>query len=245
MELFNINNSFTDFVSGQVLLVDKPLKWTSFDVVKKIRYQIKHSQKLKKIKVGHAGTLDPLATGLLIICTGKATKTINEFQNEEKEYIAKFKFGSTTPSFDLETEIDKNYPDNNITKEKIENIFPNFLGKQKQLPPIFSAKLVNGERAYEKARKGENFDLQSCEIHISNLELLEFKNNEAKIKINCSKGTYIRALARDFGQALDSGAHLIALERTKIGKFDVVDAYSIDEIIKYFDLIKQNQNNYV
>ncbi len=216
------------FLSGEVLLIDKFENWTSFDVVNKIRSTLKYRYDIPKLKVGHAGTLDPLATGLLIICTGKKTKEIQNFQDLPKEYITTIKFGETTPSFDLETDVDKTFSTENLTEKDVRTVIAGFKGKQKQIPPDFSAKRVNGKRAYESARKGKSLDLKPSEIEIFEIEILSFNRPFAEIKINCSKGTYIRALARDIGEKLDNGAHLTALRRTKIGNFSVEDAITVD-----------------
>jgi tRNA pseudouridine55 synthase len=207
-----------DFIEGEVLFFNKPLYWTSFDLVKKIRYNIQKSCGIKKLKVGHAGTLDPLASGVLIVCTGKKTKLIDTYQYQTKEYIATLKLGETTASFDLETEIDGTYPTKHITRQLVEETLPRFVGKIEQIPPIFSAVKVEGRRAYDLARKGEEVVLKPKILAIDEIELLEFADNVLKIRVVCSKGTYIRALARDIGGALNSGAHLIGLERTRIGE---------------------------
>ena len=221
-----------DFISGEVLLMNKPLNWTSFDLVNKVRYLISHKIN-RKLKVGHAGTLDPLATGLVILCTGKKTKQIINFQNLEKEYIATFQFGATTPSFDLETEVDKQYPNEHITKLKVEDLIKTFIGEQEQIPPVFSAKKIKGERAYVNARKGIKVEMKPSIIKINNIEIIEDNLPEKiTLKINCSKGTYIRALARDFGVKLNSGAHLIKLKRTKIGEYNVKNAISVQDFEK-------------
>jgi tRNA pseudouridine55 synthase len=217
-----------NFQEGEILYFDKPLHWTSFDLINKVRYQISRALKIKKIKVGHAGTLDPLATGVMIVCTGPATKRIEEFQYQTKEYIATLRLGATTPSFDLETEIDHTYPAS-VTQQQVEQILPQFLGRIEQIPPAFSACKVNGNRAYQLARKGEEVSLQPKTLIIDEIELLDFKPNELKIRVLCSKGTYIRALARDIGQALHSGAHLIALQRTRIGAVTLNDCLSIEQ----------------
>lgn len=206
-----------DFIAGEVLLFNKPLKWTSFDLVNKFRYKLSRKLKVKKIKVGHAGTLDPLATGVMIVCTGKATKRIDEFQFQTKEYVATIKLGETTPSFDLETEIDGKYPTEHITRELLEEVLPTFVGTIQQIPPVYSACKVDGKRAYEFARAGQEVELKSKTLVIDELEILECDLPVLKIRIVCSKGTYIRALARDIGLALNSGAHLIGLVRTRIG----------------------------
>ena len=206
-----------DFIAGEVLYFNKPLTWTSFDLVNKFRYKLSRKLKVKKIKVGHAGTLDPLATGVMIVCTGRATKRIDEFQYQTKEYVATLKLGETTPSFDLEKEIDAVYPTEHITREKVEEVLNSFVGTIQQIPPVFSACKVDGKRAYELARKGEEVELKSKTLVIDEMELLECNLPVIKIRVVCSKGTYIRALARDIGVALNSGAHLIGLERTRIG----------------------------
>ncbi len=224
-----------DFEKGQVILFDKPLEWTSFNIVKKTRNLLRRKYGYKKIKVGHAGTLDPLATGLLIVCTGKFTKQIEQYQAQKKEYIATIKLGQTTPSFDLETEVDKELPVDHITEELLKKTLKKFIGEQQQTPPNFSAKFVNGKRAYIKARNGEDFELKSNNIFIYNIEIIEFNLPIIKLKISCSKGTYIRAFARDIGLALNSGAHLIALQRTRIGEFNINDALTI---VEFEDLLK-------
>lgn len=227
------NKAEKDYLAGEVLLIDKFLDWTSFDVVNKIRYLLKKHYGIKKIKVGHAGTLDPLASGLVILCTGKKTKEIESYQAQEKEYIAEITLGATTPSFDLETEIDFTFETSHITEEEIYNTVKSFIGKQEQMPPMFSAKKVDGKRAYISARKGQELNLKKSEIEIFDLEILEKQIPEKiTLKIRCSKGTYIRALARDIGIALSSGAHLTKLRRTKIGSFSVDNAITVDEFEK-------------
>lgn len=212
-----------NFKEGEVLYFNKPLHWTSFDLVGKIRYNICRRIGVKKLKVGHAGTLDPLATGVMIVCTGKATKRIEQFQYQTKEYIATLKLGATTPSFDLEHEIDATYPTEHITREMVEDTLKRFVGTIEQVPPAFSACMVDGKRAYELARKGEDVELKSKTLTIDEIELLEYNMPEIKIRVVCSKGTYIRALARDIGQALNSGAHLTALQRTRVGDVTLDD----------------------
>lgn len=248
------------FLNGQIILIDKPLKWTSFDVVKKIHYQLRKELDLKKIKVGHAGTLDPLATGLLIVCTGIFTKKIDEIQAQTKEYTGVITLGATTPSFDLEKEVDEEFPTDHITKEMIFEIAKSFIGDQQQTAPIHSAKKINGKRAYEYARSGEEVEIKSNLITIKSFEILgvsknifdlkdplvidkNYKNDRinlapnyekglhVKFKITCSKGTYIRSIARDFGLRLKTGAHLSELRRTKIGDFNVNDAVLMDDIL--------------
>ena len=221
-----------DFQEGKVLLIDKPLDWTSFQVVNKLRWEIRRAHKIKKIKVGHAGTLDPLATGLLVICTGKMTKNIDSFQAQIKEYTGTFVLGGTTPSYDLETEIDQTYPTDHLTEELIHNATAQFIGEISQFPPVFSALKKDGKRLYEYARAGEAVDIPSRQVHISEFEITRIHNLEIDFRVVCSKGTYIRSLANDFGKALHSGAHLSALRRTKIGDFDVQNAVSIENFIK-------------
>ncbi len=216
------------FKEGEVLLFDKPYEWTSFDMVSKIRRKICRHIDVKKLKVGHAGTLDPLATGLLIICTGKATKTIDSYQAKEKEYVTTLKLGATTPSFDLETEIDKTYPVEHIDRALIDEVLKDFIGELDQIPPAFSAVKVQGKRAYELAREGKEPELKAKKLVIKEIEVLNFEDNNLSLRIVCSKGTYIRGLARDIGFALKSGAHLIALRRTRIGQFHVDDAMQLE-----------------
>jgi tRNA pseudouridine55 synthase len=233
------------FEEGEVLLLDKPLYWTSFDLVNKVKTAIRHRCGLKKIKVGHAGTLDPLATGLMIVCTGKATKRIEEFKDLTKEYTAIIKFGQTTPSFDLESQVDKAYPSDHITPEGIAVKLTEFLGEQLQEPPLFSAKLVDGKRAYELARKKIEKKLDKVKIVFHELELIEYQKNEAKIRIVCSKGTYIRAFARDLGLALQSGAHLSGLRRDAIGNYRLENALTVEEFRFIVDNLKQNDISHV
>jgi len=220
-----------DFVKGEVLLFDKNLDWTSFDLVSKVRVIIK-KQAGQKVKVGHAGTLDPLASGLVIICTGKMTKSIDAFQKADKEYEAVLRFGATTPSFDLETPIDVEYPYEHITQESLNAVLKTFTGKIDQTPPLFSAKKVNGQRAYIHARKGDDIEMKPVEIEIETIELLDFEPPFAKIRIVCSKGTYIRSLAHDIGRANNSGAHLYELRRTRIGDFKIENAITVEEFQK-------------
>ena len=224
-----------DFKEGEVLYIDKPLKWTSFAVVNKIRYHISRKLGVKKIKVGHAGTLDPLATGVMIICTGKATKRIEEFQYHTKEYIATLRLGATTPSFDLEKEIDATYPTGHITREMVEEVLKRFIGTIEQVPPVFSACKVDGKRAYDLARKGDEVELKAKTLVIDDIELLECNLPEIKIRVVCSKGTYIRALARDIGQALNSGAHLTGLIRTRVGNVKQEDCMKPDDFEQWLD----------
>jgi len=224
-----------DFLDGEVLLVDKPLEWTSFQVVNKLRWHIRKAFNLKKIKVGHAGTLDPLATGLLVICTGKMTKQIDTVQGQIKTYTGSLELGSTTPSYDLETAINQTFPTAHITAELINNTTDQFTGEIDQFPPIFSALKKEGKRLYEFARAGEDVKIDSRKVTIQNFEILTIQDTTVSFTVTCSKGTYIRSLAHDFGKALDSGAHLTALRRTKIGAFNVDDAVSIDEFISNLD----------
>ena len=225
-----------DYKNGQVLLIDKPLEWTSFQAVNKIRWHIRKRFDIKKIKVGHAGTLDPLATGLLIICTGKQTKNINEYQGQVKEYTGTFTIGATTPSYDLESEINETFPTAHITDELIHNTTSQFTGVIQQRPPIFSALKKDGKRLYELARKGETVDIPTREITINEFEITNIDGNNLDFRVVCSKGTYIRSLAFDFGKALNSGAHLSALRRTKIGNFAVENGVSIENFIKKLEM---------
>ena len=225
-----------DYTTGQVLLIDKPLEWTSFQAVNKIRWHIRQRFNIKKIKVGHAGTLDPLATGLLIICTGKQTKSINEYQGQIKEYTGTFTVGGTTPSYDLESEINETFPTEHITDELIHQTTEQFIGTIQQRPPIFSALKKDGKRLYELARKGETVDIPTREITINEFEITNIDLPKIGFRVVCSKGTYIRSLAFDFGKALNSGAHLSALRRTKIGNFSVENATSIDAFIKNLEM---------
>ncbi len=221
-----------DYKAGQVLLIDKPLNWTSFQVVNKLRWEIRQAFNIKKIKVGHAGTLDPLATGLLVICTGKMTKQINTFQGQIKEYTGTFVLGSTTPSFDLETEIDNTYPTDHITEALIHQTTKQFIGEIDQYPPVFSAIKKDGKRLYEFSRSCEDVEIKSRKVTIEAFEITKINGLNLEFKVVCSKGTYIRSLANDFGKALNSGAHLSVLRRTKIGDFDVKNALSIEDFIK-------------
>ena len=218
------------FQEGEILYFDKPLHWTSFKLVKTLRNTISRAYGLKKIKVGHAGTLDPLASGVMIVCTGKATKLIESFQYQTKEYVATLRLGATTPSHDLETEIDATYPTEHITRELVEQTLTRFVGTISQVPPAFSACKVDGRRAYRMARKGQAVELKPKELVIDEIELLDFTPDTLRIRIVCSKGTYIRALARDLGEALGSGAHLIGLVRTRVGDVTLDRCLSVDDI---------------
>ncbi|MCD7915628.1 MAG: tRNA pseudouridine(55) synthase TruB [Tannerellaceae bacterium] len=232
-----------DFIKGEVLYFNKPLGWTSFDLVNKFRYKLSRKLKIKKIKVGHAGTLDPLATGVMILCTGKATKRIEEFQYQIKEYVATLKIGETTPSFDLETEIDATYSTDHITRELVEQVLQTFTGTIQQVPPVFSACNVDGKRAYELARKGKEVELKSKTLVIDEIELLSCELPVLQIRVVCSKGTYIRALARDIGQALDSGAHLTGLERTRVGDITLEQCMDTEEIDSFLDKMIEIEEN--
>lgn len=222
-----------DFAEGEVLAFDKPLHWTSFDLVAKVRYALCRKLGKKKLKVGHTGTLDPLATGVVVICTGKKTKLIDQLQYDVKEYEATLQLGATTPSYDMEKEVDATYPTAHITRELIDQTLPLFLGEQWQVPPMFSAVQINGKRAYELARKGETVELKPKLLVIDAIEVLRFDEQamQLTIRVVCSKGTYIRALARDIGQRLRSGAYLTALRRTRVGQINVNDCYTIDQFL--------------
>lgn len=226
-----------DFQEGQILYFDKPLRWTSFNLVAKVRWILCQRLGVKKLKVGHAGTLDPLATGVLIVCTGRATKRIDELQAGTKEYVATLQLGATTPCFDLEKPIDQTYPTDHITLELIEQVLPRFMGRIEQVPPAFSACKVDGHRAYKLARKGEEVELRPKILVIDELEILNFdaEQMQLQLRIVCSKGTYIRALARDIGQALQSGAHLIGLRRTRIGDIRVEQCMQIEDFEPWLD----------
>ena len=221
-----------EYKNGQVLLIDKPLNWTSFQVVNKLRWEIRQRFNIKKIKVGHAGTLDPLATGLLIICTGKQTKEIHVYQGQEKEYTGTFTIGATTPSYDLETEVDNTYTTDHITETLLRETTKQFIGDIQQKPPIFSAIKKDGKRLYELARKGETTEINARTVSITEFEITKINLPEVEFRVVCSKGTYIRSLAYDFGLALNSGAHLSALRRTKIGDFSVEKGVSVEQFIE-------------
>ena len=223
--------SAEDYLEGQVILIDKPLEWTSFQVVNKLRWHIRKAFGIKKIKVGHAGTLDPLAKGLLVICTGKMTKKIDGFQGQKKTYTGTIVLGSTTPSFDLETEVDAKYPTAHITNEMIHRTTKNFIGEIDQYPPVFSALKKDGKRLYEYARAGKKVDINPRKVVIDHFKILSIEGVQINFIVSCSKGTYIRSLANDFGKALNSGAHLGALRRTQIGDFDIKNSMSIEQFI--------------
>lgn len=222
-----------DFVEGEILSFDKPLHWTSFDLVAKVRRTLCHALGVKKLKVGHSGTLDPLATGVVVVCTGKKTKLIDQLQYETKEYVATLQLGATTPSFDMEHEVDHRYPTAHISRDLIDQTIPTFLGEQWQIPPVYSAVSVNGKRAYTFARKGEEVELKPKLLVIDEIEVLSFDeaSMQLTIRVVCSKGTYIRALARDIGVRLKSGAYLTALRRTRVGNRLVEDCYQIEDFI--------------
>jgi tRNA pseudouridine55 synthase len=228
-----------DFKSGTILSFDKPLEWTSFGLVNKVRYLLCRHIGEKKLKVGHAGTLDPLATGVLIICTGKATKQIDTLQAKTKEYVATLQLGATTPSFDLETEVDATYPTAHITEEKVKEALTRFIGRIEQVPPSYSACKVDGKRAYDLARQGKEVELKAKVLVIDEIELQDFNPvaMQATIRVVCSKGTYIRALARDIGLALESGAHLTALRRTRIGDYKVEDCHTLDTFQQWLETL--------
>ena len=226
-----------DFISGEVLYINKPLNWTSFTLVRKLRNKLCRNLGVNKLKVGHAGTLDPLATGVMIICTGKKTKLIESFQYQTKEYIATIKLGETTPSFDLETEVDGSYPTEHITEGLVKEILDKFIGAIEQVPPAYSACKVDGKRAYEFAREGQEIELKPKLLVIDEIELLDYSLPTIKIRVVCSKGTYIRALARDIGIALSSGGHLTALERTRIGEVTLDQCINGEQIEEFVDAI--------
>lgn len=221
-----------DFEAGEILYIDKPLHWTSFDVVNKVRGALCRSLGVKKLKVGHAGTLDPLATGVMIVCTGKATKQIDELQSGVKEYVATLELGATTPSFDLEHEVDAHYPTEHITHRLVDEALAKFRGEIWQVPPVYSAVKIDGKRAYDYARKAQEVELKPKLLVIDELEVLHFERPMLQIRVVCSKGTYIRALARDIGVALGSGAHLTALQRTRVGGITLDQCWNIDQLIE-------------
>jgi tRNA pseudouridine55 synthase len=223
-----------DILSGQVLLVDKPLNWTSYQAVTKIKYALQKVTGKKKLKVGHAGTLDPLATGLLIICVGKKTKEISDFMGLPKEYLAQVKLGATTPSYDLESDVDQQFPTDHINLEVIQEVIETFKGAISQVPPIFSAIKKDGIRAYEKARAGEEVVMAPRQVIIHELEILKYSDQVLELRVRCSKGTYIRSLAHDLGKALNSGGHLVGLRRTKIGSYEASNGKGPNEWAQYF-----------
>jgi len=224
-----------NFIDGEILYVNKPLNWTSFNLVSKLRWRMQKSLNIKKLKVGHAGTLDPLASGVMIICTGKKTKLIESFQYQTKEYIATLGLGATTASFDLELPVDAIYPTEHITRDLIDTVIPTFVGEIWQVPPVYSAVKVDGKRAYDYARDGQEVELKAKLLVIDEIEVLDFSNLELKIRVVCSKGTYIRALARDIGIALGSGAHLTGLERTRIGEVKLSDCWEVEPLVAFLE----------
>ena len=227
MELKDINLK----EEGYIAVIDKPLEWTSSDVVRKIKFRL-NKMGYRKIKVGHAGTLDPLATGILLVCIGKATKQVDALQAERKEYVAELMLGETTPSYDMEHPVDKTYPTDHITREKVETALLSLTGERLQAPPIYSAKKVEGLRAYELARAGEQVELRKALINIYSITLEEYDMPKVRIRVECSKGTYIRSLAQEIGEALESGAYLTSLRRTRNGAFSEKDAISLEDFLK-------------
>lgn len=230
-----LSREIADYPKGLVFLIDKPYGWTSSDAVRKIKYSLQRWFGVKNIKVGHAGTLDPLATGVLMICAGKATKLAESLQAQRKEYIAQITFGATTPSFDLEKEIDAHYPYNHITEESIKEILPSFIGEIEQMPPLFSAKMIDGVRAYNIARAGKEAKMKPSLVTIYGIEVVSYDSPVLNITINCSKGTYVRSIARDFGEALKSGAHLTGLIRSSSGKFKISNAISLEKLKPFLE----------
>lgn len=228
-----------DFIEGEILRLNKPLHWTSFAVVGKVRWLLCHKLGVRKLKVGHTGTLDPLATGVVVVCTGKKTKLIDELQHHTKEYVATLQLGATTPSYDLEKPIDRTYPTEHITRALIDEVLPRFKGEIWQTPPTFSAVKIDGKRAYEYARKGQEVEIKPKQLVIDELEVMDFcpETMQLTIRVVCSKGTYIRALARDIGEALHSGAHLTALCRTRVGEMTINDCMTIEQFIEFLDTI--------
>ncbi|MBR5133579.1 MAG: tRNA pseudouridine(55) synthase TruB [Alistipes sp.] len=229
MEEFSLKG--VEFPEGYIAVIDKPYEWTSADVVRKIKFQLRKCG-YPKIKIGHAGTLDPLATGILLVCIGRATKMVEALQSEEKEYVADLQLGATTPSGDMEHEVDQTYPTEHITREAVEEALRSLTGEREQLPPLYSAKKVQGVRAYEFARAGEEIELKKALINIYELELLEYDMPRIKIRVRCSKGTYIRSLAFEIGEALQSGAYLSSLRRTRSGGFVVDRAHTLDDFME-------------
>ncbi len=226
-----------NFEEGEVLCFDKPLRWTSFDVVNKVRNLMRYRLGIRKVKIGHAGTLDPLATGVLIVCTGKQTKQIESLQYKTKEYVATIRLGATTPSFDLETQVDAEYPTSHIDEEMVRATLKKFVGEIQQIPPTYSAVKVNGKRAYDYARRGVEVAIKPKTLVIDEIELLDYNKDEIVVRVVCSKGTYIRALARDIGEVLQSGAHLTALRRTRIGDVKVEECYTLQNFESMIDVL--------
>ena len=241
--LYTEINKPTDFQDGIILLLNKPKTWSSFDIVRKVKSLLRIKLGIKKIKVGHGGTLDPLASGLMIVGTGKATKLLNNFQNQDKEYIADIYLGATTPSFDLETEPDKEFATEHITEELVKETLNGFIGKYEQRPPLFSAKRVNGKRAYKLARQGSDMKLEPVIVNFFDIELLSFNLPDIQIRVKCSKGTYIRSLADDIGKELNSGAYLAGLKRTASGDFKLNDAIELDVFQQNLDRLINNNND--
>lgn len=231
-----------DFLTGEILCFDKPLGWTSFNLVSKIRSQLSHRLGVRRLKVGHAGTLDPLATGVMVLCTGKATKRIDELQAHTKEYVATLQLGATTPCFDLEKPIDRTFPTEHITEPLVREVLKTFLGRIEQVPPAFSACKIDGKRAYDLARRGKEVELKPKVLVIDEIELLYFNSEtmQLTIRVVCSKGTYIRALARDIGEALQSGAHLIALRRTRVGDVRVEQCMQVEDFPAWLECYSHN-----
>ncbi|MCA1757874.1 MAG: tRNA pseudouridine(55) synthase TruB [Bacteroidales bacterium] len=228
-----------DFEEGELLIFNKPLYWTSFDLVKKVKNLIRAGTGLKKLKVGHAGTLDPLASGLMIICTGRYTKRINELQEHDKEYLATFHLGATTPSFDLETEVDARFDVSEVSEERVNNVLEELTGRQMQIPPVYSAKNIGGKRAYEYARKGVEVKMEPVPVVFHELEMTRFEMPEVMIRIKCSKGTYIRSFARDLGLKLGCGAYLSSLVRTESGPYTLSDSMPLEDFEKKLESLKQ------
>lgn len=224
-----------DFTAGEIIAIDKPYTWTSFQIVNKVRYHLSRKFNVKRFKVGHAGTLDPLATGVLLLCTGKATKRIEELQKQTKEYVAEIMLGATTPSYDMEHPVNETFPYEHITREMVEEALKQFVGDIAQRPPLFSACKVDGKRAYDLARKGSDMELEPKQIRIDSIELLECELPKITIKVVCGKGTYIRSLARDIGEALQSGAYLTALTRTRIGDYKLSECIKIETFQEWLD----------
>lgn len=239
------SEEITSFEKGQILLFDKPQYWTSFDLVNKVRITLKNVLNLKHIKVGHTGTLDPLASGLMILCTGKATRRIEEFRDLDKEYLATIHLGATTPSYDLETEINGHYPVEQITESLVIKTLEGFLGEQQQIPPVHSAKLIGGKRAYEFARKGIEKKMTPVTVLFRELELVNYDMPDITVRIKCSKGTYIRSFARDIGQAMESGGYLASLTRTSIGPYRLDEAYTLEKFENFIKELKQKENSSV
>lgn len=230
-----LSKNIADYANGLIFLINKPYGWTSADAVRKLKFSLQRWFGVKNIKVGHAGTLDPLATGVLMICAGNATKLAETLQAQKKEYIAQITFGATTPSFDLEKEIDAHFPYQHITEESIKEILPTFMGEIEQMPPLFSAKMIDGTRAYNLARAGKEAKMNPALITIYNIEVVSYDSPVLNIAISCSKGTYVRSIARDLGEVLQSGAHLTALIRSASGNFRVTDAISFENLKPFFE----------